>query len=145
MKRLPRLVAAFVALTMAGCGGGSPQSSTTGATGAPPANAVAPIAGEWRGQLHQKGLAPFVVSATIGSDRQPSRNPVHYTGIDCSGNWTYLGTSHETKYRFREVIDRGRGGSCKGVGKVTLTRQAANRLRYEFRGGGIVSRGLLRR
>jgi hypothetical protein len=70
-------------------------------------------------------------------------NAVHYTGIDCGGHWTYLGTTGTT-VRFREVIDSGRSPACKGVGEVTLIRSGA-RLQYRFGGGGVVSRGLLSR
>jgi hypothetical protein len=69
---------------------------------------------------------------------------VHYTDIDCGGNWTYLGRDGSA-YRFREVIDRGAGGECKGAGVVTLTPVADDRLAYVFRGGGIESRGPLSR
>ena len=122
-----------------GCGG-SGDDGTSNTTAAP-----SPVTGGWRGQLHQKGLPPFTVTATIASPTGSAGNSVHYTGIDCSGRWTYL-SSTGSSYRFREVIDRGKGGKCKGVGVVTLTiRSASGRLGYEFRGGGVVSRGTLRR
>ena len=73
-----------------------------------------------------------------------SRNTVHYTGIDCSGHWTYL-TRKGGSYQFREVITSGKGGKCKGVGRVTLTRVDPEHVRYVFRGGGVVSRGVLGR
>ena len=47
-------------------------------------------------------------------------------------------------YRFREVIDRGRGGTCKGVGVVRLTPDG-DFLEYRFRGGGVESHGVLSR
>jgi hypothetical protein len=100
------------------------------------------ILGHWKGRLHQKGLAPFTVTATVRGLSPTSRNTVHYTGINCSGRWTYLGRKG-TAYRFREKITSGKGGSCKGVGTVTLTPAGANRVHYVFRGGGVVSRGLL--
>ena len=102
------------------------------------------ITGKWQGQLTQKGIEPFTVTATIGDLEDPAANTVHYTGIDCGGNWTYLGRS-DGAYRFREVIDRGAGGTCKGVGVVTLTPTSGDRLRYLFQGGGIESRGALSR
>jgi hypothetical protein len=102
------------------------------------------IQGKWRGQLHQRGLEPFKVTATIRGLGRSARNPVHYTGINCSGRWTYLGREGAS-YRFRERITSGRGGSCKGVGTVTLTQAGANRVHYVFHGGGVVSRGLLAR
>jgi hypothetical protein len=102
------------------------------------------IEGQWRGELQQKGLKPFQVDATIGNLDEPKQNTVHYTGIDCSGNWTYEGRDGDA-YTFREVIDRGEGGDCKGVGTVTLTPAGDERLDYVFRGGGIESRGVLSR
>jgi hypothetical protein len=102
------------------------------------------ITGKWRGVLTQQGLAPFTVTADIRDLEDPAANTVHYSGIDCGGNWTYLGRDGSA-YRFREVIDRGAGGNCKGVGVVTLTPVADDRLAYVFRGGGIESRGPLSR
>jgi len=102
------------------------------------------IRGEWRGELHQQGLAPFHVEATIESLRKSRRNTVHYTEIDCSGNWTFLDRRKGT-YRFREVIDRGATATCKSVGTVTLTPRGEDRLSYRFQGGGVVSRGVLSR
>jgi hypothetical protein len=101
------------------------------------------IRGDWRGRLHQQGLAPFTVEATIRSPQKARENTVHYTGIDCSGHWSFLGINGKT-YRFREVIDRGEGGTCKGAGTVTLTLHG-DEARYAFRGGGVVSRGVLHR
>jgi hypothetical protein len=102
------------------------------------------LTGKWRGQLTQKGLPPFTVAASIRDLEDAAANTVHYSGIDCGGNWTYLGRD-DGAYRFREVIDRGAGGACKGVGVVTLTPAAGGRLGYEFRGGGVESTGLLSR
>ena len=89
-------------------------------------------------------MRPFRVEADIRSLRPPGRNTVAYTGIDCRGGWTYLGESGG-EYRFREVIDRGRGGKCKGEGEVSLRRRPDGRLDYEFRGGGVESSGVLSR
>jgi hypothetical protein len=133
------LAVGALGLGAAGCGG-----SDEAGTSATPASQDA-LAGHWRAKLHQQGLPPFTVTATIASPAGSSGNEVHYTGIDCSGHWTYLSAAGSS-YRFREVIDRGNGGKCKGVGVVTLTTQSsADRLGYEFRGGGVVSRGTLRR
>jgi hypothetical protein len=141
-----KLIAAALAvgalvIAASGCGeSGEPGTSTSSI-----AATQAALAGHWRGQLHQKGLAPFTVTATIDSPAGSAGNEVHYTGINCSGHWTYLSAAGSS-YRFREVIDRGNGGKCKGVGIVTLTSQSSpDRLGYEFRGGGVVSRGTLRR
>jgi hypothetical protein len=101
------------------------------------------IRGDWRGRLHQQGLPPFTLEATIRSPQKARENTAHYTGIDCSGHWSFLGINGKT-YRFREVIDRGKGGTCKGVGTVTLTLHG-DEARYVFRGGGVVSRGVLHR
>lgn len=100
------------------------------------------IAGSWRGQLRQKGLDPFVVAADIAGPDGP--NKVHYTGIDCSGKWTFEGRVDD-RYSFNERIDRGEGGKCKGSGTVTLMVMSGDRLGYEFRGGGVESEGTLRR
>jgi hypothetical protein len=102
------------------------------------------IEGRWSGELRQKGLKPFEVDATIANLDDPKQNTVHYTGIDCSGNWTYEGREGGA-YTFREVIDRGAGGDCKGAGTVTLTPTANDELDYQFRGGGVESRGVLSR
>jgi len=102
------------------------------------------LVGRWSGDLRQAGLRPFRVEADIRSLGPDARNPVSYTGIDCRGHWAYLGV-REVDYRFREVIDRGRGGTCKGVGEVSLRRLEGGRLGYAFRGGGVQSRGVLQR
>jgi hypothetical protein len=94
--------------------------------------------------LQQPKRKPFRVSATIGSLDDPRQNEVSYTGIDCGGRWTYLGMAGTT-FRFREVIDRGQGGDCKGVGTVALTPTPDGRLDYLFQRGGISSRGVLTR
>jgi hypothetical protein len=102
------------------------------------------ITGDWRGRLNQKGLKPFAVRATIASLARSKQNTVHYSEINCSGTWDYLGAS-VTAYRFREVIERGEGGKCKGVGTVELTPLTDDRLDYAFNGGGISSEGVLTR
>ena len=102
------------------------------------------ILGRWTGRLHQRGLKPFTVTATIRGFDALSRNTVHYTRIDCSGHWTFLSRSGRS-YQFRELITSGRGGKCKGLGRVTLAQVDAKHARYAFRGGGVVSRGVLTR
>lgn len=138
MVRALTAATAVVLVGFAGCGGASESPTTsTGEAGV--------LVGGWKGRLHQKGLAPFTVTATIASPTGSRGNEVHYTGIDCSGRWRYLSANGST-YRFREVIERGHGGKCKGVGVVTLnTTSSLDRLSYEFRGGGVVSRGTLHR
>lgn len=103
------------------------------------------ITGKWSGGLTQKGLEPFTVTADIRDLEDPAQNTVHYSGIDCGGHWNYLGRSGDA-YRFRQIIDRYIvGGTCKGVGVVTLTPTSGDRLRYEFQGGGVKSTGVLSR
>jgi hypothetical protein len=139
------LAALLATLLLASCGGGGGGSS--GASTSTPdsgGGSGAEIEGSWRGVLHQPGVAPFVVTATIRSLTDPALNTVHYAGIDCSGNWSYLGR-RDSAYRFRERIDRGAGGDCKGVGTVTLLPFSADHLGYRFQGGGIQSLGDLRR
>lgn len=132
------LSAGALALAGSGCGGSGDAATTTTAS-------QSTLGGRWTGRLHQSGLSPFTVTATIASPTGTAGNAVHYTGIDCSGRWTYLGSAGSS-HRFREVIERGHGGQCKGVGVVTLTTLGSvDRLGYEFRGGGVVSRGTLNR
>jgi hypothetical protein len=102
------------------------------------------ITGVWRGELAQQDLKPFVLTASIRNLDDPKANTVHYTEIDCGGNWTYLGRDGDA-YKFHEVIDRGAGGECKGTGEVTLTPRGPNVVDYEFTGGGIDSKGILDR
>jgi hypothetical protein len=130
---------AFLFTGWMGCGGSDGGVSTTSVV---PSSQAKP-AGHWQGRLHQKGLDPFTVTAVIASPAGSAGNRVHYTGIDCSGTWTSLGRKGNA-FRFREVITHGHGGSCKGVGIVTLTT-AGEELGYEFRGGGVISRGTLHR
>jgi hypothetical protein len=109
----------------------------------PPAALPRSVVGHWQGTLHQHGLKPFEVRVSIVSATQRDRNVVHYTGIDCSGTWSYLG-AEGPQVRFREVIDSGAGGKCKGTGTVTVRAAGApGRLLYEFRGDGIASQGVL--
>jgi hypothetical protein len=130
---------AVVGALLASCGGDADQGR------APSEEPVGfDITDRWRGTLRQTGLAPFTITATIRSLGEPGANTVAYSGIDCSGHWRYLGR-RGGEYRFLEVIDRGRGGTCKGVGTVTLRPAGADRLRYAFRGGGVESRGVLSR
>jgi hypothetical protein len=140
-------VAFFLAsgpLLTAGCGDDDDEQPTLQDPSARSATANFELIGSWDGRLHQRGLKPFRLLATIRSFGEPELNTVSYTGIDCSGNWAYLG-SREGAFRFREVIDRGGGGTCKGAGIVRLIPAGPDRLRYRFRGGGVKSRGVLSR
>lgn len=135
MRRLPVPAGLLVLACLAsGCGGGSDE----GASKPPPFPA-----GRWQGALAERGLRPFQIRVEIRSRTDSARNHVAYTGIDCGGNWAYLGR-RGPDFRFREVIDRGRGGECKGVGLVILRYVSEDRLRYEFRGGGVASSGFIR-
>jgi hypothetical protein len=136
MTLLPLLVA-FVA----GCGG-SNEDSGSSTTSSMPAG-FDRLLGSWTGELHQAGLEPFRVVVGISSPTDPLPNPVHYGGIDCGGNWTYLGRA-DGAYRFHEVIDRGEGDNCKGAGEVEVTPRSGQ-LDYAFTGGGVESRGTLHR
>jgi hypothetical protein len=138
---VPGLLAAGAVL--AGCGGSSSSTRSSGQPGALPPAAARFVLGRWHGELHQRGLAPFRITVTVASLATSEPNTVHYTGLNCGGDWTYLGTSGAAVH-FREVIDTGNSSTCKGVGEVTVSREAA-RLRYQFSGGGVVSRGLLSR
>jgi hypothetical protein len=139
MRRLAVLAGplALCALALAACGEREePETST--------AEAEFQITGEWKGRLTQRGLQPFTVEATIVSLERSKQNAVHYTEINCSGTWEYLGAS-ETAYHFREMIKRGGGGECKGVGTVALAPVTADSVDYVFTGGGVTSRGVLTR
>ena len=72
------------------------------------------LVGTWKGTLHQRGMNPFKMKATIRGLARTARNTVHYTGINCSGRWT-------------------------------LTPKSPSTLGYVFRGGGVVSRGVITR
>jgi hypothetical protein len=135
---------------LAGCGSGGNPDDLTGLGNEE--GITRQIAGSWAGNLHQSGLAPFKIAVNItanGSGR------VAYTVIDCGGDWDLRGTQPTTppRYIFTETIDQGAGGTCKGTGTVTLSpiqghspnRPAYTRINYSFTGGGVTSRGLLRR
>ncbi len=104
----------------------------------------ASIRGSWSGLLRQRGMQPFRVWATIASPSGSAGNRVRYSGLDCRGSWTGLG--RRGAHRFTEVISAGTSEACKGRGTVTLTPTAdPNALGYVFHGGGVTSRGVLRR
>jgi hypothetical protein len=141
MTRLSATLAlALCALGLAACGEKS-EPAITGVN----SDLQFEITGSWKGELHQKKIKPFPVQARIQSLARSKQNVVRYGGeIDCAGTWDYLGAS-ATAYRFREVIDRGAGGRCKGTGTVTLTPLAEDTVAYEFTGGGVESTGKLMR
>ena len=137
MRRLAATALALVALSLAACGErDEPEITTT--------EPEFEITGSWEGRLTEKGLKPFTVRARIASLERSKQNTVHYTEINCSGTWDYLGAS-ATAYRFRETIDRGQGRECKGVGTVELTPLTDDSVDYVFNGGGITSEGELTR
>jgi hypothetical protein len=117
---------------------------------------VAALEGDWAGELEQAGVAPFEVAVRFTPS---ATTQVAYTGIDCGGTWTATGTldSLPPFYLFDERIDQGEGGECKGTGNVSLHPQEPCRkpegercsvyqhLEYEFRGGGVVSKGVVTR
>jgi hypothetical protein len=137
-RSLVLVLAVLGLLTAAGCG----SSSDTTSTAKPGSDAY--VIASYRGTLHQQGRPDFRITADVRSLSDAKQNTVSYTGIDCSGHWTYLGY-RQGVYRFREVIDTGHGGKCKGVGHVTLTPKGESQVGYVFRGGGVVSRGTLAR
>jgi len=143
LRRPLSLVAAcLAALALAACGE-KEEPDFTGPGAQPPANPLEPIAGTWSGTLEQRGIKPFTVRVTIASAQKPAKNPVSYTGLSCAGTWDFQ-SREEAGYHFREVISRGAGAKCKGVGDVTVTPRG-NRLAYRFSGGGVTSSGVLSR
>jgi hypothetical protein len=152
-------VVALVGITSCGDddeGGRPPKSLGDFLTGNANDFVGSQLRGNWGGRLTQKGLPPFEMAMNfeVGSDPL-----VAYTGIECGGTWTATGTldSLPPVYLFDERIDQGKGGECKGTGNVSLHPQEPCRkpegepcsvyqhLEYEFRGGGVVSKGVLTR
>lgn len=135
---------------LVGCGNGGNADELTALGNAQ--GITRQIAGEWTGDLHQKGLKPFKVAVRItpsGSGR------VAYTGIRCGGEWslTNVASSVPPEYQFAEKITQGASDACKGKGRVSLVpiqgyspnEPAYKRMNYSFTGGGVTSRGLLHR
>jgi hypothetical protein len=141
---LALLIAVLMLALFAGCGDDDGEEEATGGPDVTAAEQDYDITGDWSGELRQKGLDPFRVTATIGSLKDPEQNTVSYTGINCSGNWTYEGREGAA-FTFREVINSGKGGNCKGVGTVNLTPFAPDGVDYVFQGGGVESFGVLKR
>jgi hypothetical protein len=104
------------------------------------------LAGDWSGELRQRGLAPFEVAVRIDPDG-PTR--VAYTGIDCGGHWVLrlAGEDAPPIFVIDELITEGAGDRCKGSGTVTLKprskQEPYTELSYSFEGGGVTSRGVL--
>jgi hypothetical protein len=142
------LLLAIGAPLISGCGDDEGSSEVT----APGEGITRQISGRWTGTLHQEGLKPFEIAADIGAD---GSGEVAYSGIECGGDWTFEGVleSLPPGYGFKETIEEGAGGDCKGTGTVSLSpiqSQAPNspaysRMTYRFDGGGVTSRGVLRR
>lgn len=133
------LLAIAALLLVTGCGDDdSGDSAQTGST------QDFEITGTWAGKLVQEGLPDFRVRATVASLDDGEQNTVHYTGIDCSGRWTYEGMDGSA-YTFREDIDEGKGGTCKEEGTVSLTPFGPDGVDYSFKGGGVESVGVLKR
>lgn len=138
---------AIGALLIAGCGSNDNASLTTRGQGI-----TRQIAGSWKATLHQQGLEPFKVAVHIAPDGD---GRVAYTGIECGGDWTLqtVRPSLPPNYIFKERIHEGAGGKFKGTGTVSISpiqRHAPKgpgytRMNYVFTGGGVSSRGLLRR
>jgi hypothetical protein len=104
------------------------------------------LAGDWSGELRQRGLEPFEVAVRIDPG-----GPTHvaYTGIDCGGHWVFrlAGESAPPTFVIDELITEGAGQKCKGSGTVTLRprskQEPYTELNYGFDGGGVSSRGVL--
>ena len=89
------------------------------------------IAGDWSGQLTQRGLDAV---PGRGPDRRPGppsgRTQVAYTGIDCGGEWELDGRGSADALGLR--VHRARsppapGGACKGSGTSRSPRTTPRR------------------
>jgi hypothetical protein len=146
LRRKVCLVSLGIVL-LAGCSDDDAGNLTT-----PGEGITRQIAGSWAGKLQQAELPPFKIAVDTTSD---GSGRVAYTGIECGGGWTLEGVRPSTppRYVFKEEINEGAGGTCKGTGTVSLSpiqghspnRPAYTRLNYSFTGGGVASRGLLHR
>jgi len=151
LLRPASLVALLSALALLGAGCGEKQEPDLSELPpppqprppTPPQGLPQAVIGDWQGTLDQKGIKPFPIRVAIRSATDPERNIVRYGGeIGCSGTWSYIGADGP-QVRFRERIDAGAGGKCKGTGTVTVQPDKRGRLEYRFTGGGIESQGVL--
>jgi hypothetical protein len=133
-----------VVILLAACGE-KEENLTTSAETTTAGEPTAEIAGDWIGQLRQRGLPAFQVAVRI----EPSGSAqVAYTGINCGGAWSASAApvaSTGATFTFEEAIDEGAGGTCKGTGMVVVTHETNDTLNHRFTGGGVISRGVLRR
>lgn len=158
----PLLAIALGAFALGGCGdddedGSAASTETTGtetttsatkpARHVPPSKMPNSLAGDWTGELRQKGLAPFEVAVRIDP---AGPTYVAYTGIDCGGYWVLRlsGEDRPPIFVIDEVINQGAGETCKGHGTVSLKPRSKTEpyteLDYSFEGEGVLSRGVLR-
>lgn len=142
-RMLAALAMLALAAGLAACGEKQENIDTSAA-----GSDISAITGDWRGELTQAGLEPFLVAVRIEQPGSGRSTQVAYTGIDCGGLWK-LKAAPDTdppSYLFSERIDQGAGGECKGKGSVTLKPKAiGGGLGYTFLGGGVQSTGTLLR
>ena len=141
MRRLSSIVVAGLAVgaLLLGCGGRESSRQTSSGD-----LSAKKVIGNWQGEISEKGLKPFRLTVTIASLLRASQNRYHYTGIDCSGVWKFLGRRNPA-FRFRELYGGGGGPKCIPSGTVTLTPSGSRRLDFEYHGGGVTSRATLTR
>jgi hypothetical protein len=152
-RRLIIPASVLAAVLLAGCGGDDGGGLTA-------SNTPKELTGDWSGELTQEGLPPFRVAVRFDSGGPlpliGKVTIVAYTEIECGGIWTWESTldSNPPYHFFKEEIDQGAGGECKGSGEVEIRPEepcinpAANEcgyrhLRYEFQSGGVTSKGVL--
>ena len=145
---------AVLLIAIAGCGSVNDAGEPGGGNTDTQSAAARQISGNWRGTLHEAGLAPFEIAVDISAGNTAQ---VAYTGIKCGGEWSLdqvqaPSPSHFV-YVFTERINQGAGGNCKGTGRVSVSpkqRQIPNepayqRMTYRFSGGGVTSVGFIHR
>jgi hypothetical protein len=126
-RTLLALLAVLAALAAAGPASASPP--------------IRSILGDWAGMLHQQGVEVGSVGfriARVGSSTPTGM--VSYPELACGGRWTFLGLDRTgTAFRFREVITRGAGDTCKKVGIVRLRVVGGRTLAYRWTDGQLIS------